>query len=188
MSKIPDWESVICAPRQGGKTHAMAQAVKACDGVMVCRDATEARRVAKEYGVRTVSVQSSPDRLRGQMRPTLLDTDSVAVLLGEYRAALAAVTKERDAMARDWDNREERLRDEYLKRITAEARLATIERETRAERIRGNIIQASSDHDQSIACGFALAIGMGFEPVPVRLTREGQLIPALTQEGGGSNE
>jgi trehalose-6-phosphatase len=88
MSDWKQWAHVIASPRRSGKTTALAKAAKECDGVMVCRDQQEADRIAKEFGIRTVSALGSPDRLRGQLAARLVDPDAFLLWMAQAEQEL----------------------------------------------------------------------------------------------------
>lgn len=83
MSDWKRWTHAILGPRGSGKTRALAMAAKECDGIMVCRDQPEADRIAKEFGIQTVSAMGSPERLMGRTNPRLVDPDAVLMWMAQ---------------------------------------------------------------------------------------------------------
>lgn len=81
------WTVLFQRARRVGKTYTMAHAAKSLGATLVCHSYSEARRVAKEYDIKTMSVDS-PDRLRGTTGPVLFDPDAVASLAGSLEDRL----------------------------------------------------------------------------------------------------
>lgn len=71
------WAEYV-SPRQVGKTHALCEAAKKIGATVVCISGADAKRVRKEHGVKTISLDS-PDEARG--KTLLFDTDAVSVLV-----------------------------------------------------------------------------------------------------------
>lgn len=72
--------NVLLGGRRSGKTTALAKACKEANGLMLCFSAQEAARVAREYGVRTASVEC-PELVMGQDHPVLIDSSAAGMVI-----------------------------------------------------------------------------------------------------------
>lgn len=74
--------------RRMGKTYQTAQSCKAIGATMICHNLQEAKRVAKEYGIKTVSLNTE---LRGCLGPFLIDPTAVEFLCREAHNQLKEI-------------------------------------------------------------------------------------------------
>lgn len=95
-----NWIDFMSFQRAIGTTTAMAAAIKACDGVLVCRNSDEAQRVAKQYGIKTASIQESTDRHRGTRHIYLPDPDALPFEFSRLVRQNEAVHKENEDLRR----------------------------------------------------------------------------------------
>lgn len=91
---LQPWADLLTGQRQNGKTTAIATTAKVVNGIVVCRNEQEAKRVEREHGARTFNVLNDPDRLRGIRDPLFFDTDTVFVLLSNCETQLKAAAQE----------------------------------------------------------------------------------------------
>ena len=81
---MKNFRTLTCCPRGVGVTSALADAVKKFkDGHLVCFCESEARRIAKEHGIKTVSVQD-PDRFRGLGGVKLWEPMAIDYVMSHY--------------------------------------------------------------------------------------------------------
>jgi hypothetical protein len=146
------WGGLI-GPRRIGKTHHMAEAAKRLGAVLVCRDEAEARRVAKEYGIRTFSVRWPAGNLRGFGLPVFFDPDAVELMAGHYEHQLELERNRVDRM----DKETEELREAYRRELASNGRLREVLASTEAqlvsiiaerERLRSVVLRLAISNDE----------------------------------------
>lgn len=93
MNFMEAWMGAGSGARQVGKTTAVCEAAKKIGATVVCRDAGDAARVAREHGVKTIGIYNEPRGLHG---PFLYDPDAVQAMLHFVNSKLRLVEKERD--------------------------------------------------------------------------------------------
>lgn len=64
--------------RRIGKTMAAVELAKSCDGMLICLDGAQARKLQKDHGINTCSVRS--DDVRGYVGPIIFDQDALVLL------------------------------------------------------------------------------------------------------------
>jgi len=80
-----EFRILTCNPRGAGVAYRLAEAVsKFKDGCLVCSDLNEARRVSKQYGIKTVSVREDLDKYRGLGDVKLWEPSAIDYLISKY--------------------------------------------------------------------------------------------------------
>ena len=86
MSPPTNWSWLTNHAKASGKTTALVAATKAINGILVCFNQQEADRVAREHGIRTMSMHSIG---RGLREPFLFEPEAVGCLYGDYESEMA---------------------------------------------------------------------------------------------------
>lgn len=103
---VTDWSWLTNHAKATGKTTALVAATKAINGILVCFNQREAERVAREHGVRTMSMQSIG---RGLREPFLFEPEAVGCISNQYEHQLSLMEQdlkaERDSASRMYEAR-----------------------------------------------------------------------------------
>lgn len=97
MSAIPtNWGWVTNHAKATGKTTSLIAATKAINGILVCLNQRQADHLAREHGIRTMSMNS--DSPRGLREPFLFEPEVVGILCGQYESRIASLMQENAEM------------------------------------------------------------------------------------------
>ena len=66
----------------------IAKACETYDGVLVCADTTQAQRVAREYGIKTIPLGQLLEKSIGQCPKIAFDTHAVERIVHDYEVAI----------------------------------------------------------------------------------------------------
>lgn len=81
--------------RRCGKTHAIAKACKEADGIMICSNSSEAKRIKHEYGIKTMALHDVESGKTNWLKnPNFYDHWAYEELIREQYYHIKRLTKE----------------------------------------------------------------------------------------------
>ena len=92
MNRYSEW--FLVGPRGSGRTHALAEACRFIDATMICANHQHAASVRSLHDIPTISIESSPDRLKGLRGPFLADHFTMLHITTKYEVEIQNLSQE----------------------------------------------------------------------------------------------